>query len=175
MGAEARELGSGGARIVAQAVGVAGDTVRRPLKEAGYSLQANAKTSEGGQHPDRDAQIAYLADQASEHLAAGQPVVSVDAKKKELVGQFKNGGRDYRPARSPLPVNVYDFLDPALGKAIPYGVYNLGANSGWVWGLRPPHSSVSGGDAAQLVGPRGRHRGPASGTRSITGCSPTSP
>ena len=213
LGAETRELGSGGVGIVARAVGVAGDTVRRGraelqepqtlsyprsrkpgggrkraeegdltlvaaldklvdpvtrgdpmsplrwtskslrtlakalqeqghqvseqivrrlLKEAGYSLQANAKTLEGGQHPDRDAQFAYLADQVSEHLAAGAPVVSVDAKKKELVGQFKNGGQDYRPAGCPVPVNVHDFLDPALGKAIPYGVYDLGANSGWV-------------------------------------------
>ena len=213
LGAEARELGSGGVGIVAQAVGVAGDTVRRGraeledpqalpyprsrkpgggrkraeegdpglvaaldklvdpvtrgdpmsplrwtskslrtlakalqeqghhvseqivrrlLREAGYSLQANAKTLEGGQHPDRDAQFIYLAGQAAEHLAAGAPVVSVDAKKKELVGQFKNGGQDYRPAGSPVPVNVHDFLDPALGKAIPYGVYDIGANSGWV-------------------------------------------
>jgi transposase len=213
LGAEARELGSGGVGIVAQAVGVAGDTVRRGraeledpqalpyprsrkpgggrkraeegdpglvaaldklvdpvtrgdpmsplrwtskslrtlakalqeqghhvseqivrrlLREAGYSLQANAKTLEGGQHPDRDAQFIYLAGQAAEHLAAGAPVVSVDAKKKELVGQFKNGGQDYRPAGSPVPVNVHDFLDSALGKAIPYGVYDIGANSGWV-------------------------------------------
>jgi Rhodopirellula transposase DDE domain len=106
--------------------------VRRLLKEADYSRQANAKTLEGGQHPDRDAQFAYLADQAAEHLAAGAPVVSVDAKKKELVGQFKNAGQDWRPAGSPAPVNVHDFLDPALGKAIPYGVYDIGANSGWV-------------------------------------------
>ena len=213
LGAEARELGSGGVGIVAQAVGVAGDTVRRGraeledpqalpyprsrkpgggrkraeegdpalvaaldklvdpvtrgdpmsplrwtskslrtlakalqeqghhvseqivrrlLREAGYSLQANAKTLEGGQHPDRDAQFIYLAGQAAEHLAAGAPVVSVDAKKKERVGQFKNGGQDYRPAGSPVPVNVHDFLDSALGKAIPYGVYDIGANSGWV-------------------------------------------
>ena len=213
LGAEARELGSGGVGIVAQAVGVAGDTVRRGraeleephplpyprsrkpgggrkraeegdpglvaaldklvdpvtrgdpmsplrwtskslrtlakalqeqghqvseqivrrlLREAGYSLQGNAKTLEGGQHPDRDTQFIYLADQAAEHLAAGAPVVSVDAKKKELVGQFKNAGQDYRPAGSPVPVNVHDFLDSALGKAIPYGVYDIGANTGWV-------------------------------------------
>src|SRR5450756_495240 len=213
LGAEARELGSGGVGIVAQAVGVAGDTVRRGraeleepqplpyprsrkpgggrkraeagdptlvaaldklvdpvtrgdpmsplrwtskslrtlakalqeqghqvseqivrrlLREAGYSLQANSKTLQGRQHPDRDAQFRYLADQAEAHLADGQPVVSVDSKKKELIGEFKNAGRDYRPAGSPVPVNVHDFLDPALGKAIPYGVYDLGADSGWV-------------------------------------------
>src|SRR5664279_6335122 len=213
LGAEARELGSGGAAVVARAAGVAGDTVRRGraeledpdaltfprsrkpgggrkradagdpglvaaldklvdpvtrgdpmyalrwtskslrtlakalqeqghqvseqivrrlLREAGYSLQANAKTLEGRQHPDRDAQFGYLADQAGAHLADGQPVVSVDAKKKELIGEFKNAGRDYRPAGSPVPVNVHDFLDPALGEAIPYGVYDIGANTGWV-------------------------------------------
>jgi transposase len=213
LGAEARELGPGGVGIVARAVGVAGDTVRRGraelqepltvsyprsrrpgggrkraeagdpdlvealdklvdpvtrgdpmsplrwtskslrtlakalqeqghqvseqivrrlLREAGYSLQANSKTLEGRQHPDRDAQFRYLADQAEAHLADGQPVVSVDSKKKELIGEFKNAGRDYRPAGSPVPVNVDDFLDPALGKAIPYGVYDIGANTGWV-------------------------------------------
>src|SRR5674476_1369783 len=213
LGAEARELGPGGVGIVARAVGVAGDTVRRGrmelqepltlsyprsrrpgggrkraeagdpalvealdklvdpvtrgdpmsplrwtskslrtlatalqeqghqgseqivrrlLREAGYSLQANSKTLEGRPHPDRDAQFRYLADQAEAHLGDGQPVVSVDSKKKELIGEFKNAGRDYRPAGSPVPVNVHDFLDPALGKAIPYGVYDIGANTGWV-------------------------------------------
>src|SRR5664280_2887796 len=206
LGAVARELGPGGVGIVARAVGVAGDTVRRGraelqepltvsyprsrrpgggrkraeagdpalvealdklvdpvtrgnpmsplrwtskslrdqghqvseqivrrlLREAGYSLQANAKTLEGRQYPDRDAQFGYLADQAGAHLADGQPVVSVDAKKKELIGELKNAGRDWTVPGSPVPVNVHDFLDPALGKAIPYGVYDIGANTGWV-------------------------------------------
>jgi transposase len=213
LGAEARELGSGGAGVVARAVGVAGDTVRRGreeledpqalpyprsrksgggrkraeahdpdlvealdrlvdpvtrgdpmsplrwtskslrtlakalqeqghqvseqivrrlLREAGYSLQANTKTLEGRQHRDRDAQFGYLNDQTATHLADGQPVLSVDAKKKELIGQYKNGGRDYRPAGSPEPVNVHDFPDPELGKAIPYGLYDIAANTGWV-------------------------------------------
>jgi hypothetical protein len=213
LGAEARELGSGGVRVVAQAVGVSPDTVRRgrdelddprplevgrsrapgggrkraeevqpgllealdalvepeargdpvsPLRwtckslrtladelgkqsyrvsatlvgrllhEAGYSLQGNAKTLEGVSHPDRDAQFGYIHDTAAEFLSAGEPVVSVDCKKKELLGPFHNGGREWRPAGRPERVNVHDFVDPELGKAIPYGVYDVGANTGWV-------------------------------------------
>jgi len=107
-------------------------TVARMLRERGFSLHGNAKVVEGTQHEDRDAQFRYLAVRVGEHTGAGQPVVSVDAKKKELVGAFKNGGREYQPAGSPEPVNVQDFLDPALGKAIPYGIYDLSANIGWV-------------------------------------------
>ena len=106
--------------------------IRRLLREQGYSLQANVKTTEGGQHPDRDAQFAYLNDQASDHLAAGDPVISVDTKKKELVGAYKNGGREWQPAGEPEQVKVHDFIDPALGKANPYGVYDVGTNTGWV-------------------------------------------
>lgn len=106
--------------------------VRRLLREGGYSLQANVKTAEGRQHPDRDAQFGYLNDRAREHLAAGDPVISVDAKKKELVGAFKNGGREWHPVGAPVPVKVHDFIDPELGKANPYGVYDVGANTGWV-------------------------------------------
>jgi len=108
------------------------DTVARLLHEQGFSLQANAKTIEGGQHPDRDAQFSYLNEQASEHLAAGDPVISVDTKKKELVGQYKNGGSQWRPSRNPERVKTHDFPDQQLGKAIPYGVYDIAANSGWV-------------------------------------------
>jgi hypothetical protein len=213
LGAEARELGSGGAVVVAQAVGVAAETVRRGreelddpspppvgvsrragggrkraevgdpelvaalerlvdpesrgdpcsplrwtckstqalaaalreaghqvsefvvrrlLKQLGYSLQANAKTAEGRQHPDRDAQFRYLNEQIRAHQAEGAPVVSVDTKKKELVGEYKNGGREWHPKGEPTEVNVYDFKDDELGKAIPYGVYDLAANTGWV-------------------------------------------
>jgi len=106
--------------------------VRRLLKAAGYSLQGNAKTREGNQHPDRDGQFRYLNERAAAALAAGEPVISVDAKKKELVGQFKNGGQEWAPKGSPEQVNVHDFKDPELGKAIPYGVYDLAANTGWV-------------------------------------------
>jgi hypothetical protein len=107
-------------------------TVAALLDQAGYSLQAAAKTLEGTRHPDRDAQFRYLNDQVKAFLAAGQPVVSVDAKKKELVGAFKNGGREWQPTGRPAPVNVHDFPDKRLGKAIPYGVYDVGRNAGWV-------------------------------------------
>jgi hypothetical protein len=107
-------------------------TVAALLDQAGYSLQAAAKTLEGSQHPDRDAQFHYLNDQVKAFLAAGQPVVSVDAKKKELVGTFKNGGRDWQPQGQPEQVNVHDFPDKQVGKAIPYGVYDVGRNAGWV-------------------------------------------
>ena len=106
--------------------------VRRLLHQAGYSLQANAKTTEGAQHPDRDAQFGYLNEQAAQHIAAGDPVISVDAKKKELVGAYKNGGREWRPKGEPEPVKVHDFVDPELGKANPYGVYDVAADTGWV-------------------------------------------
>ena len=96
---------------------------RRLLRERGYSLQANAKTTEGGQHPDRDAQFAYLNDQATDHLATGDPVISVDTKKKELVGAYKNNGREWQPKGEPEQVKVHDFIDTELGKANPYGVY----------------------------------------------------
>ena len=107
-------------------------TAARLLKAEGYSLQGNAKVAEGGQHPDRDAQFRYIARQAREHLDAGQPVVSVDAKKKEKVGEFANGGAEWRPQGGPERVNVHDFPSDATGKAIPYGIYDLGANAGWV-------------------------------------------
>jgi len=106
-------------------------TVARLLHEAGYSLQAVRKTREGGTHPDRDAQFRYLTGQVSEHLEAGQPVVSVDTKKKELVGQYKNSGREWQPKAEPEHVNVYDFIGEQ-GKAIPYGVYDVAANTAWV-------------------------------------------
>jgi hypothetical protein len=106
--------------------------VRGLLHEAGYSLQANAKTREGSRHPDRDAQFRYLNEQIKAFLTRALPVVSVDAKKKELVGAFKNGGREWQPKGLPEQVNVHDFPDPAVGKAIPYGIYDLGRNAGWV-------------------------------------------
>ena len=119
------ELTAGGHRCSA-------DTVADLLRDQGFSLQGNAKTLEGKQHPDRDAQFRYLNEQAREHLAAGQPVVSVDTKKKELIGQFKNGGREWDRVGRPVQVNTHDFPDTALGKAIPYGVYDMAANTGWV-------------------------------------------
>ena len=102
------------------------------LHELGYRLQANRKTREGGQHPDRDAQFHYINGRVKEALAAGEPAISVDTKKKELVGDFKNAGREWRPKGKPEDVRVHDFVIPELGRAVPYGVYDLAANAGWV-------------------------------------------
>lgn len=102
------------------------------LAAAGYSLQANRKTREGTHHPDRDAQFRYINQHVRRGQRATQPVISVDTKKKELVGDFKNAGRQWRPKGQPAPVRVHDFLIPARGKAIPYGVYDLTRNAGWV-------------------------------------------
>jgi len=102
------------------------------LKRSGYSLQANRKTREGAAHPDRNAQFEYINATASAFLRRRQPVISVDTKKKELVGDFKNAGREWRPAGKPEEVLAHDFPDPKMKKAIPYGVYDLGRNEGWV-------------------------------------------
>ncbi|MEV7952832.1 ISAzo13 family transposase [Streptomyces sp. NPDC088141] len=112
---------------------VCADTVGDLLREEGFSLQANAKTIEGSQHPDRDAQFRYINEQARDHRDAGDPVISVDTKKKELVGQYKNAGREWQPAGEPVKVKTHDFLDrQGPGKAIPYGIYDIAANTGWV-------------------------------------------
>jgi Rhodopirellula transposase DDE domain len=102
------------------------------LRELGYSLEANRKGRQGGQPMDRNAQFQYLNDQAKAFLAAGQPVISVDTKKKELVGNYKNNGQQWRPKARPEAVNVHDFIDPKLGRAVPYGVYDMTDNKGWV-------------------------------------------
>jgi hypothetical protein len=102
------------------------------LHHLGYSLQANRKTLEGSCHPDRDAQFRYINDRMKEALAAGEPAISVDTKKKELVGDFKNGGREWRPKGSPEQVRVHDFVIKELGRAVPYGVYDIAGNTGWV-------------------------------------------
>ena len=107
-------------------------TVAHLLAALGYSLQANRKTQEGTSHPDRNAQFAYINTRVRAFQKRGYPVVSVDTKKKELVGDFKNGGQEWRPHGQPERVRVYDFVDEDLGKAIPYGVYDQAANMGWV-------------------------------------------
>jgi len=106
--------------------------VGRLLKRLGFSLQGNRKTREGASHPDRDAQFEHINGKIKQFLNAGQPAISVDTKKKELVGDFKNGGRELRPKGDPEPVRVHDFKIPELGKVAPYGVYDIAANSGWV-------------------------------------------
>jgi transposase len=121
----AEELARQGHRICA-------DTVGDLLREEGFSLQSNAKTLEGKQHPDRDAQFHYLNAQARNHQDSGAPVISVDTKEKELVGPFKNNGREWEPRGEPVRVDTHDFPDRELGKAVPYGIYDVAANAGWV-------------------------------------------
>lgn len=120
-----RELGACGYKISHVSVGTL-------LKDLGYSLQGNRKTLEGASHPDRNAQFEFINEKIETALAAGQPVISVDTKKKELVGQYKNGGKEWRPKGQPEAVKVHDFVDDELGRANPYGVYDLGSNSAWV-------------------------------------------
>ena len=121
----AGELGRQGHAISHVSVGVL-------LKEMGYSLQGNRKTLEGSGHPDRNAQFEYINSRTQSALNASQPVISVDTKKKELVGQYKNGGSDWRPQGSPEQVKVHDFVDKELGRANPYGVYDVANNNAWV-------------------------------------------
>ena len=124
-------------RLLAEELGAMGHVVSHTsvgtlLQELGYSLQSNAKTLEGGNHPDRNAQFAYINAETSSRLERAEPVISVDTKKKELIGPYKNNGRTWRPKGDPEKVNVYDFIDPELGRANPYGVYDLASDSGWV-------------------------------------------
>ena len=118
--------------LVAQGYAVSDDTVGRILKDLGYSLQAPAKEKEGTAHPDRDAQFRYLNDEVTAFLGADEPVISVDTKKKELVGEFANGGKEYHPTGEPTRVKTHDFVDKELGRAVPYGIYDIGNNEGWV-------------------------------------------
>ena len=111
---------------------VSPNTVGDLLANMGYSLQDTSKQKEGRQHVDRDAQFAYINSTAGSFLAAGEPVISVDTKKKELVGEYSNAGKEYQPKAEPVRTLVHDFIDPDMGKAIPYGVYDMGANEGWV-------------------------------------------
>jgi hypothetical protein len=128
---------SRGQRTIAEALRRQGFKVSQKLvglllRELGYSCQANRKTREGAGHPDRDAQFEHINKTVKAALATGAPAISVDTKKKELVGDFKNGGRELRPKSRPEPVRVHDFKIPELGKVAPYGVYDIAANEGWV-------------------------------------------
>ncbi len=120
------------AELTRQGHRVGADTVGDLLREEGFSLQGTAKVIEGARHPDRDAQFRYINEQARAYREAGDPVISVDTKMKELVGEFGNGGREWRPKGEPSRVRTHDFPDSQLGKAIPYGVYDLAADAGWV-------------------------------------------
>lgn len=106
--------------------------VGKLLNDLGYSLQSNKKTKEGSQHPDRDAQFGYINDQVKRFHAANQPAISVDTKKKENIGEYKNPGREYCPKNQPMKVSGHDFPDKELGKVVPYGIYDLRLNKGWV-------------------------------------------
>ena len=121
----AAELQRNGHRISYPVVG-------QLLHQLGYSLQANRKTKEGGNHPDRNQQFEHIHKKVMEYMSGKQPVISIDSKKKELVGDFKNGGREWQPKGKPEPVRVYDFLIPELGRATPSGIFDLAENSGWV-------------------------------------------
>ncbi len=118
--------------LKAQGYDVSHVTVGNLLEELGYSLQGNRKTREGTSHPDRNAQFEHLNSKAKEFIAQGQPHISVDTKKKELIGDFHNAGREYQPKGEPQRVRTHDFPDKQLGKGIPYGVYDVGRNEGWV-------------------------------------------
>ena len=108
------------------------ELIRQILKEQEYSLQTNRKTKEGGKHPDRDAQFEFINNQVKSFISDNQPVISIDCKKKELIGDYKNNGKEWQPAKNPVEVNVYDFIDKTNGKAAPYGVYDIAKNKGWV-------------------------------------------
>jgi hypothetical protein len=121
----AAELNKDGARV-------SHTLVAKLLDEMDYSLQGTRKVKEGSAHPDRDAQFTFIAEKTKNFQQAGQPVISVDTKKKELMGAYRNGGQEYHPKGQPIAVNVYDFVDKQKGKAAPYGVYDLSKNKGWV-------------------------------------------
>jgi hypothetical protein len=144
-------------------------TVLRLLKAKGYSLQANKKTREGAQHPDRNAQFEHINQTASEALAAGEPVISVDAKKRELVGDFKAVGREFQLTRKPVEVRGHDFKDTELGHAIPYGVYDLTAEEGWVSvGITSDTASFAVNSIISWWEHLGRARYPSAQTLTIT-------
>jgi hypothetical protein len=120
------------AELTRQGHKVGADTVGDLLREEGFSLQGNAKTIEGRRHPDRDAQFRYINEQVKAHQATADPVISVDTKKKELAGEFANAGREWRPKGQPVATHTHDFPGDSAGKAVPYGVYDVTADAGWV-------------------------------------------
>jgi transposase len=132
------------AALAEQGIMVSQSTVRRVLRGLGYSLQANRKTHEGADHPDRDAQFGHIAKVSGAAIAAGEPLISVDTKKKELIGNYKNPGRELTASGHPILVNTHDFPDKDLGKAVPYGIYDVGRDEGWV-------SVGISGDTAQFA------------------------
>ncbi|BCH32974.1 transposase [Mesorhizobium sp. L-8-10] len=145
------------------------NSVRKLLVKLGFSRQLNRKTDEGAHHPDRDAQFAHINAKVVAAQAAGEPVISVDTKKKELVGAFKNGGSDYRPKGDPQRVKVHDFVDTTLGKVVPYGVYDVAANEGWVSvGITADTAEFAVHSIRTWLERMGRQRYPSAGALTIT-------
>jgi hypothetical protein len=150
-------------------------TVAKELKAQEFSLQANRKTREGRQHPDRNAQFGYINEQVLRCQRRGQPAISVDTKKKENVGDFKNSGREWRPRGWPQEVQVHDFPDPKVNKAIPYGVYDLTRNEGWVSvGIDHDTARFAVASIRRWWEKMGRQRYPQARELLITACSATS-
>jgi len=148
---------------------VSHETVAKLLRSLGYSLQANRKMTEGSSHPDRDAQFAHINATAAAAIGAGQPVISVDTKKKELVGDFKNGGQEWRPKGDPVLVRTKDFKDKELGKVNPYGVYDIGLDEGWVSvGVEADTAEFAVASIASWWAHLGQGRYPAATTLTVT-------
>ena len=148
---------------------IGADTVRKELVKLGFSRQHNRKADEGSKHPDRNAQFEHINTKVVAAQAAGQPVISVDTKKKELVGNYKNGGSDYRPKGDPQRVNVHDFVDKELGKAVPYGVYDVAANAGFVSvGITSDTAEFAVEAIRSWLGRMGRQRYPKAQELTIT-------
>ncbi len=148
---------------------ISADTVRKELVKLGFSRQHNRKADEGARHPDRNAQFEHINMKVVAAQAAGQPVISVDTKKKELVGNLKNGGSDYRPNGNPQRVNVHDFVDKELGKAVPYGVYDVAANAGFVSvGITSDTAEFAVEAIRSWLGRMGRQRYPKAQELTIT-------
>ena len=148
---------------------ISADTVRKELVKLGFSRQHNRKADEGSKHPDRNAQFEHINTKVVAAQAAGQPVISVDTKKKELVGNYKNGGSDYRPKGDPQRVNVHDFVNKELGKAVPYGVYDVAANAGFVsLGITSDTAEFAVEAIRSWLGRMGRQRYPKAQELTIT-------
>jgi transposase len=157
------------AALRSQGFDVHESTVRRQLRGLGFSLQANRKTHEGADHPDRDGQFQRIAEVSARALADGEPVISVDTKKKELIGSYKNAGRELAPTGQPILVNTHDFIDKELGKAIPYGIYDVGRDEGWVSvGISADTAQFAVAAIASWWENLGRKRYPNANTLTIT-------
>jgi hypothetical protein len=156
-------------QLAEEGITVSASAVRRALAALGFTLQSNRKTREGADHPDRDGQFSHINAAVGEALAAGEPVISVDTKKKELIGEYKNGGRELRASGRPILVNTHDFPDPKIGKAVPYGIYDLAANDGYVSvGISGDTAEFSTASILAWWEHLGAERYPAASTLTIT-------